>query len=187
MIDRVERPTEYRQKEYPDQEVVRGSEYPGFVVERQKENRYSRGNTEVLQERTLDFCLQHLTIYLLLGEVFSAAPGGDRGVPDGVLVVLVTEHRVVRHQGEHDHVLGHDDQHQDQHRQQHPSGRGPPGPDLVEDEAAAPDPDVPDPGHGAEEEEQDHESVEDVVHGEYLLGTDKEQVHRVGKCGVLNS
>ena len=56
VIDRVERPTEYRQKEYPDQEVVRGSEYPGFVVERQKENRYSRGNTEVLQGQTLDFC-----------------------------------------------------------------------------------------------------------------------------------
>ena len=93
-------------------------------------------------------------VYLLFGKILRTAPRDDGWVSDSVLVVLVTKHGVVWHQGEHDHVLGHDDQHQDQHGQQHSPRGGPPGPDLVEDQTAASDPDVPDPRHGAEQKEQ---------------------------------
>ena len=93
-------------------------------------------------------------IYLLIWEFFGAASGDDSLVVHSVLVVLVTKHGVVRHQAEHDHVLREDDQHQDQDRQQHPPGRSAPGPDLVESQTAAPDPDICDPGHRTEQQEQ---------------------------------
>ena len=92
--------------------------------------------------------------YLLIGKVLRAASDSGGAVVPMFDVVLVAEHGVVRHQAEHDHVLGEDDQHQHQHRQQHPSGGSPPCSDLVESQAAAPDPDISDPGHRAEQQEQ---------------------------------
>ena len=125
--------------------------------------------------------------YLLIGKVLRAASDSCGAVVPMFDVVLIAEHGVVRHQGEHDHVLGEDDEHQQEDREQQAAGRRPPGPHLVHRETEAADADVGDARHGAGEEEEDHEGVEDVVHGEYLLCADKEQVHRVGKCGVLNS
>ena len=87
-------------------------------------------------------------------------------------VMLVTKHGVVRHQGDHDHVLGEDDEHEQQDSQQHPPRRSPPGPDSVHQETQAADANVGDPRHGAGQEEEHHQRVDYVIQRKHLLGKD---------------
>ena len=122
--------------------------------------------------------------YLLIGKVLRAASDSCGAVVPMFDVVLIAEHGVVRHQGEHDHVLGEDDEHQEEDREQQAAGRRPPGPHLVHREAEAADADVGDARHGAGEEEEDHEGVDDVVQGEHSLGQHQHRVRRVRQRGV---
>ena len=124
-------------------------------MEREEENGDPGGNTGVLEQRSEMISVQlRLIAHLLVREFLGATSGDDCLVVHSVLVVLVTKHGVVRDQAEHDHVLGEDDQHQHQDRQQHPPGWSPPCSDLVESQAATPDPDISDPRHRAEQQEQ---------------------------------
>ena len=125
-----------------------------------------------------------LDCHLLIGKVLRAASDSCGAVVRMFDVVLVAEHGVVWHQGEHDHVLGEDDEHQQEDRQQQPAGRRPPGPHLVHRETETADADVGDAGHGAGEKEEDHEGVEDVVQGEHGLGQHQHRVRWVGQRGV---
>ena len=122
--------------------------------------------------------------YLLIGKVLRAASDSGGAVVPMFDVVLIAEYGVVGHQGEHDHVLGEDDEHQQEDREQQAAGRRPPGPHLVHRETEAADADVGDARHGAGEEEEDHEGVEDVVQGEHGLGQHQHRVRRVGQRGV---
>ena len=58
-------------------------------------------------------------------------------------------------------------------------------PNLVDIDPAEADAHVANAGHGAEEEEEDSEGVEDVVQGEEGLAEHQHQVHRVGQGRVL--
>ena len=78
-------------------------------MEGEEENGDPGGNTRVLERRSELSVQLRLIAHLLVREFLGAASGDDGLVVHSVLVVLVTEHRVVRHQAEHDHGLGEDD------------------------------------------------------------------------------
>ena len=86
--------------------------------------------------------------------------------------MLVSKHGVVRHQRQHDDVLGQDDEHQDEDGQKKSPRRCSPSSDFIQRQTETSDTNISDAGHGTGQQEYDQEGVKNIIQRKDLLRVD---------------